>query len=207
MTFIKKLGFAVWIVTASVYRSVPSLAASDIIFPTNPTWPNYAQVEVISIDPDPLFPGQPTRVCARVVNSDPNNSHTATLQFGATQLGMGLPFDPVGSVEVVVPAGVPARGCVVWVPSLGGVWGIEVQLSQDNAPILTTQRNLDSEEPLKPGIPQALFPLTVLVPDVSRVHYTVSADGTEFTAVVAGDGRSLPTTDVVVNWLQAIEKK
>ncbi len=55
------------------------------------------------------------------------------------------------------------------------------------------------------GLPQALFHLQELNPDVPRPHYCVSQDGSSFYATVPDENRLLPSTYVVVNWQKALK--
>jgi len=158
---------------SAAYASSDSLAAASlpavtgvtavqqgpVIFPPG-DWPWYAQGE-ISVDPEPTTGGQPTELCARVVNGDPLEPHTALLEFGIAPFGIGLPFSPVGGVEVVVPPGGYAGGCVVWVPPQPGLWCIEVLLTHEGSQeVQRSLRNVDVDEPLVAGEPHTLlFPV------------------------------------------------
>jgi hypothetical protein len=123
-----------------------------VVFPQD-DWPWYAQEE-ISVHPEPPIPGHLTELCATVINLDPVEAHPATLLFGIAEFGIGMPFDPVGQAEVVVPPGGEATSCVVWVPPEPGPWCVEVVLRQPNVPEdQRSLRNLDLDEPLVAGEP------------------------------------------------------
>ena len=122
-------------------------------------WPWYAQGE-ISVYPEPPMAGRLTRLCAEVVNNDPESAHLVTLEFRVANFGIGVPFTPVGSTQVLAPAGEAASGCVVWTPPLPGHWCIEVALLQEDAEPQLSQRNIDADEPLQPGESHArVFPV------------------------------------------------
>jgi hypothetical protein len=130
------------------------LAASaqpiSITFPGGP-WPWYAQGE-ISVHPEQAQAGRPTELCAEVVNHDPTNFHVATLEFGVARLGIGVPFEHVGAVDLEVPPDGNARGCVMWVPPEPGPWCIEALLWQHGVPEPERSlRNIIVWEPVFPG--------------------------------------------------------
>lgn len=123
-------------------------------------WPAYAQ-ENISLRPDPPMPGSPVELCAEVVNDDLTAAHIGAIQFGVAQLGLGMPYLPIDTIEILVQPGDQAIGCVMWVYPDQGVWTIEALLTQEGAqePI-RSQRNIDANEPLQPGRSDSLaFPV------------------------------------------------
>ena len=113
-------------------------------------WPWYAQEE-ITVHPAPPVAGQPTEVCAEVVNHDTENPHTVVLAFSVANFGIGVPFHSVGHTSVTVPPDGSALGCVVWVPPHPGHWCIQATIHQDQAEPLISQRNIDIWERLIPG--------------------------------------------------------
>ena len=122
-------------------------------------WPWYAQEE-ITVEPEPPIPGRPTQVCAEVVNHDPLNPQPAVLEFSVANFGIGLPFAPVGTANVLVPAGGTAKGCIVWVPPAPGHWCIQARILGERYPYQISQRNIDMDEPLQPGVAHSLvFPV------------------------------------------------
>ena len=124
--------------------------ALPLRFPSG-DWPWYAQGE-IHLYPEPPMPGSPAEICVEVVNDDTQADHTAWLEFGAAPLGIGVPYNPIGSTEMLVPAGGHAIGCTMWVTPEPGLWGIEVLLFQEDAQEpLRSLRNIDLWEPLEPG--------------------------------------------------------
>jgi hypothetical protein len=120
-----------------------------VLFPSGP-WPWYAQGE-ISMDPQPAAAGQPTQICAAVINTDPLVSSAVLLEFAVAPLGIAVPFSVAGRVELSVPADGPARGCITWVPSAGGAWGVQVTLMQSGSSAQVRQWNVDVGERLVPG--------------------------------------------------------
>jgi len=65
-------------------------------------WPWYAQEE-ITVWPEIPVAGQPTRICAEVINRDPSDAHSVDLELAVANLGIGLPFTPVGHTGLTVP--------------------------------------------------------------------------------------------------------
>ena len=134
-------------------------ASPDLLplrFPTG-NWPWYAQEE-ITLYPEPAMPGSPAEICAQVVNDDVVAPHLAMLQFGIAPLGIGVPYNSIGTTEILVPPAGYATGCVMWVVPEPGLWGIEVLLFQEGAQEpLRSQRNVDVNEPLQPGVPNELI--------------------------------------------------
>ncbi|MBN1873639.1 MAG: hypothetical protein JXA33_05375 [Anaerolineae bacterium] len=155
-------------------RSISGVRATESMSVTFPQgdWPWYAQEE-ITVHPDPPLPGSPVKLCAIVVNQDLTQVHIATLEFRVANFGIGVPFTPVGTVEVAVPPGGNARGCVVWVPPEPGHWCIEVALLQpDGSEPERSQRNIDIWEPLVPGESHTLsFPVGPLT-NGGRITFT-----------------------------------
>ena len=142
--------------------SVPEAASStepySVTFPAG-EWPWYAQEE-ISVHPESPVAGEPTEICAEVVNTDPLEPHPAILEFWVADFGIGMPTNPVGAVEVLVPPQGAAQGCTVWIPPDSAPKGFEVVLHQEGFAPQRSQRFVDSDEPLMPGVPHDLeFPV------------------------------------------------
>ena len=78
-----------------------SQQSEPVIFPPDPGWPEYAQRE-ITVDPEPPILGQPTEICAWVLNTT-GVSQTVTLDFGIADFGIGLDFGPIGTRTIQVP--------------------------------------------------------------------------------------------------------
>jgi len=122
-------------------------------------WPWYAQGE-ITVHPEPAVVGQPTELCAEVVNHDPERGHPALIEFAVSKFGIGLPFEPVGQAEAWVPPGGHAVGCTVWVPPSDDHWCIEVRLIEEGEPYVISRRNVDLDEPLAPNtLHERTFPV------------------------------------------------
>ena len=151
------VGIASVVLIAALALAQPVLAQpGPVVFPPG-DWPWYAQEE-ISVHPEPPIAGHLTEICATVINQDPANAHPATLEFGIAGFGIGMLFEPVGQVEVFVPPGGEATGCVVWVPPEPGHWCVEVLLTQPGFPEPEgSRRNVDVDEPLVPGVEHTLF--------------------------------------------------
>jgi hypothetical protein len=133
-------------------------AQEPVVFPPDPGWPEYAQRE-ITVDPEPPILGQPTEVCAWVLNTtaDPQ---VATLDFGVADFGIGLGFGPIGTRTIQVPPNAKALACVVWIPRQPGHWCIQAILHLTGFPDQVSQRNIDIWEDLQPGVPAlTVFPV------------------------------------------------
>ncbi len=57
------------------------------------------------------------------------------------------------------------------------------------------------------GLPQALFSARVLFPGANTSSYAVSKDGQTFYVIEPAGGASLPTTNVVLNWPEALKRR
>jgi len=125
--------------------------ASPVVFLGDPDSPPYAQT-AISVFPDPPEVGRPTETCVWLINTD-NISQTVTVDFGAANFGMGVPFDPVGSRTITIPPHRSVRVCVVWIPPKEGHWCVGVILHVPGWSDQQAQRNIDVWETLVPGVP------------------------------------------------------
>ncbi len=128
---------------------LPGTQEALVIFPPG-DWPPYAQEE-ITVHPAPPVAGQPTEVCASVLNLDAANPHEVLLVFSVANFGIGVPFHPIGETPVVVPPDGIALACVMWVPPDPGHWCIQAVIHQDQAEPIFSQRNVDIWERLIPG--------------------------------------------------------
>ncbi len=180
-------------------------AQLPVIFPPDPGWPEYAQRE-ITVHPEPPIPGQPTEVCAWVVNTT-GTTQTVTLDFGVANFGIGLLFDPIGTRTIQVPPFAKVKACVVWVPREAGHWCIQVLLKQgDQYPVLKSQRNIDIWEVLTPGQPaHTVFPvrnstgaITTIELSPTRILSGWAAYLTPPVLADMGVGESRPVTLTVV---------
>ena len=162
--FVALLGLSASFILITAFAQANSISTADSEIPNRSVspealplrfpigdWPWYAQGEIY-LNPEPPMPGSPAEICVKVANDDPLFPHIATLQFGVAPLGIGVPYNPVGSVELEVPASGVAMGCTMWVSPEPGLWGIEVLLFQEDAQEpLRSLRNIDLWEPLVPG--------------------------------------------------------
>ncbi len=123
---------------------------TPVVFLHDPNWPPYAQTE-ITVHPEPPIVGQPTEICAWVLNTT-DVPQIVTLDFGVANFGIGLPFAPIGSRTIVVLPRSKAKACVVWIPRQEGRWCVNVVLHQPGAPDQESQRNIDVWEALVPGV-------------------------------------------------------
>ena len=162
--FVALLGLSASFILITAFAQANSISTADSEVPNRSAspealplrfpigdWPWYAQGEIY-LNPEPPIPGSPAEICVKVANDDPQLSHIATLQFGVAPLGIGVPYNPIGNIELEVPAAGIAMGCTMWVSPEPGQWGIEVLLFQEDAQEpLRSLRNIDLWEPLVPG--------------------------------------------------------
>ena len=130
-----------------------STQAVSVTFLAGP-WPSYAH-GALSVHPEPPIAGHPAELCAVVANDHSTDPLAATIEFGVSDFGIGLPFAPVGQADVEVPPGGEAVGCVVWVPPEPGHWCIQARLIVDGFEDQTAQRNMDVDEPLRAETPHS----------------------------------------------------
>jgi len=130
-----------------------STQAVSVTFLAGP-WPSYAH-GALSVHPEPPTAGQPAELCAVVANDHSTDPLAATIEFGVSDFGIGLPFAPVGQADVEVPPGGEAVGCVVWVPREPGHWCIQARLMVDGFEDQIAQRNMDVDEPLRAETPHS----------------------------------------------------
>jgi hypothetical protein len=171
-------------------------------FPTG-SWPDYAE-EKIYVSPEPHVPGIQAEICAVVVNSDVVSDHTASLEFSKAQLGIGMPFTPIGTAEFVVPAGSQALGCMDWLNPDAGNVGIQVTLFQVGYDPQTSQRNVDAREPLQPGVSNELiFPVRNPLPGIVTITlgvipylpgWTITLSNDVLTGMASGEIRPVTLT-------------
>ncbi|MFZ6030427.1 MAG: hypothetical protein ACOYYS_22185 [Chloroflexota bacterium] len=149
--------------------------------------PPYAERE-ISIQPYPPKAGEPTEICVELRNPT-DQAQDVRLQFSWANFGIGLPFQPIGGLQVVhLPPHSIVKKCIHWVPPMSGHLCVQVALFMENYPPQRSQRNLDVDEPLKPGEPHTRFfpvgnplehPVTItlgLVPHLPAWGMSLSTD-------------------------------
>lgn len=121
--------------------------------------PPYAENE-ISVHPYPPQAGEPMEICVEVYNPTPEPQEVS-IQFSWANFGIGLPFNPIdGPITLVIPPFSIIHECIHWVPPIGGHLCVQVELSMAGQQPQVSQRNLDVNEPLLPGIPhQVEFPV------------------------------------------------
>ncbi len=128
-----------------------------VVFPEG-DWPWYAQGE-ITVHPEPPVAGQPTELCAEVVNTS-DESQGVVIEFSVADFGIGMPFEPVGEAELLVPPGEHRVGCIIWVPPSPQHWCIQARLMGPGYPLVISQRNVDVDEPLTAGVSHSrVFPV------------------------------------------------
>lgn len=116
-------------------------------------WPWYVQGG-IAVEPYPLISSHETEFCAQVKNAD-DTEHEALLGFYVAEMGVGLPFSPIGEVGILAPPGGITQGCVTWTPPTSGAKSIQVRLMMNGYDDMVRERNLDINENLQPGVPRS----------------------------------------------------
>jgi len=129
---------------------------------TSGDWPWYAH-QGISIRPEPFVAGQPSEMCAIVINKHITQTYTARIEFGVGDFGINVPFEPVGLTQLTVPPGGEVTGCIVWIPPDSNRRAVQARLVVDGFDDQIIQRNLDMEGMLHPLIPQG-HPFVVINP-------------------------------------------
>jgi hypothetical protein len=112
--------------------------------------PLYAERE-ISVHPYPPLAGEPTEVCVELRNPTPDPQEVV-VQFSWAHFGIGLPFTPInGPRSVHLPPYSVVRECMHWIPPVSGHVCLEVELHMEGHEPQRSQRNIDVDEPLRPG--------------------------------------------------------
>ena len=121
--------------------------------------PSYAERE-ITIDPYPPLAGEPTEICVDLRNPTPYPQNVV-VHFSWANFGIGLPFSPInGPFPVTLPPYSVVKQCMHWVPPISGHLCLQVVLEAAGYAPQFSQRNIDVNEPLQPGIPDSLtFPV------------------------------------------------
>ena len=121
--------------------------------------PPYAERE-ISIHPYPPLAGEPAEVCVELRNPTPHGQ-TVEVLFLWAHLGIGLPFSPIGGPRIVhLPPHSLVNECIHWVPPISEQVCVRVDLSIAGYDTQSSQRNMDVNEPLRPGEPHSrAFPV------------------------------------------------
>ena len=117
--------------------------------------PPYAERE-ISVHPYPPLAGEPTEVCVELYNPT-SDSQTVTVFFSWAHFGIGIPFTPINGPRVVtLPPFSMVKECIHWIPPVSGHVCLQVELEMDGYAPQRSQRNIDVDEPLEPGIEHTL---------------------------------------------------
>jgi len=123
--------------------------------------PPYAESE-ITIDPYPPLAGEPTHICVELSNIG-DVPQTVNVGFEVSALlGIGLPFNPIDQQLITIPPHATVKLCTVWVPPKAGHFCVQIVLHdpQNFYVDQRSQRNMDVNEILLPGVPSPLvFPV------------------------------------------------
>ena len=126
-----------------------------VIFPGG-DWPWYAQGE-ISVHPYPPLAGEPVEVCVELQNTSAL-PQDVEVQFYWANFGIGIPFAPInGRRQVHLPPHSIVKECIHWIPPVSGHVCVQVDLFVPGSETQRSQRNIDVNEPLRPGEPHTLF--------------------------------------------------
>ena len=117
--------------------------------------PPYAEGE-ITVHPYPVRVGEPTELCVELHNPGPD-PQDVMVQFSWANFGIGIPFTPINGLRSVhLPPFSIVRECIHWIPPVNGHVCIQVEVHMDGYAPQHSQRNIDIDEPLQPGIPHSL---------------------------------------------------
>ena len=121
--------------------------------------PPYAERE-ITVNPYPPLAGEPTEVCVELRNPTPD-PQDVVVNFAWANFGIGLPFTPIdGPRPVHLPPYSLVKTCIHWVPPISGHVCLQVTLEAQGYAPQRSQRNMDVNEPLQPGVADSLtFPV------------------------------------------------
>ena len=121
--------------------------------------PVYAERE-IKVHPYPPRAGEPTEICVELRNPTDQPQDVSVTFFWA-KFGIGLPFTPINGVRNVhLPPHSIVKECIHWVPPVGGHICLQVGLEMVGHLPQFSQRNIDINEILQPGVPNTLvFPV------------------------------------------------
>ncbi len=131
--------------------------------------PPYAERE-ITVTPYPPRLGEPTEVCVELRNPTPF-PQDVLVTFSWADFGIGLPFAPIdGPRPVHLPPYSAVKECIHWVPPVSGHMCLQVTLESQGYAPQRSQRNLDVDEPLMPGVPDTLiFPVGNPLPETATI--------------------------------------
>ncbi len=134
-----------------------------------PADPVYAERE-ITVTPYPPLAGEPTEICVELRNPTPF-PQDVLVTFSWADFGIGLPFTPInGPRPVHLPPYSAVKECIHWVPPVSGHICLEVTLEAEGYAPQRSQRNIDVDEPLKPGVPDILvFPVGNPLPETATI--------------------------------------
>ena len=121
--------------------------------------PSYAESE-ITISPYPPRAGEPTEICVELRNPT-DAPQDVQVQFAWATFGVGIPFTPIDGLRPVhLPPQSIVKECIHWIPPVGGNVCIQVTLYNEGYEPQVSQRNMDVDEPLQPGVPHTrVFPV------------------------------------------------
>lgn len=118
--------------------------------------PTYAERE-IQINPYPMVTGRPSQVSVRVSNdSDAPQEVTVSFQTSPNRFGIGLDFNTFDTRTVVIPPRSSAIVETTFTPVSSGHYCIQVVVQGKGQRPITSQRNMDVTENLKPGVTDTL---------------------------------------------------
>jgi hypothetical protein len=152
-----------------------------------PKDPIYAESE-ITVHPYPVRAGQPTEICVELRNPTADPADVMVI-FSWAELGIGIPFWPINGPRLVhLPPYSIVKECLHWIPPISGNVCVQVELHVEGQPPFWSQRNIDADEPLEPGVPHSRYlpirnpfehPVTVtldLIPHLPDWGLELSAD-------------------------------
>jgi hypothetical protein len=147
----------------------------DIRFPNES--PPYSQDE-IQITPYPLVSGQPSQITVKVSNaSAAPQTVTVSIQTSPDRFGIGLNFNTISSQVVTIPGNGNVIVATTYVPVVPGHYCIQIVVEDASGQRVTTQRNLDVTEDLRPGVPDDLD-FKVGNPTASTADVLLTVDNT-----------------------------
>jgi hypothetical protein len=131
---------------------VTGTRSGPVLFPPWPG-PPYAH-PAVTIDPPIPDAGQPTQLCAQVVNHDGSAPHNVEIELSRVSgFAIGVPYSPISSpITVMAPPGGTGSGCVTFVPPFAGPPFIQARLIAGYEGQVVAH-NLDLEPSLQASVP------------------------------------------------------
>lgn len=153
----------------------------------------------ITVNPNPPVTGQPAQICVQLQNPMPF-PRTVTLAYAVADFGAGIPFTPIATQTVTLPANSFNNYCVNWTPAPGGTLHrcILVTLKQPGYLDDRSQRNINVVRPVRGQVDKLKVPVKIMNPDgishtLKLVVNTIGINPPWQPEIKMGDGSVVPS--------------